>query len=298
MQKSVEMIKSDINIVPTSENWLNRASYAYNVPKERITFVKAGKTQRKNEAIMSDTEKNAFINGVANFNNLAAGNFLDANYRQTVAIHGKPHRMHGGGDPVGAQRFLVWHRLYLTRLETAIQYFVDKNFFIPYWDWTTNPSVPNWLKSFTPTVLIPDQEIIPPPDGGPVNYNKVVVFRTPGQQPGFSLPTSQDINNCLGNSTYTDFTLDLEYFHNHVHMWVGGPMTNPSISPADPLFWLHHANIDRIWSVWQTKHPGLNPNLSGNDTLLDPWWPYYQNSGFGYAYVESYWRTNPYAEYV
>ncbi len=27
-------------------------------------------------------------------------------------------------------------------------------------------------------------------------------------------------------------------------------------SPADPLFWLHHGNIDWLWAVWQRNHPG------------------------------------------
>ena len=34
----------------------------------------------------------------------------------------------------------------------------------------------------------------------------------------------------------------------------------------DPIFWLHHANIDRLWAQWQQAHPGQNPpNL--NETL-------------------------------
>ena len=32
-----------------------------------------------------------------------------------------------------------------------------------------------------------------------------------------------------------------------------------SSSPADPLFWLHHANIDRVWAAWQKQHPKKNP---------------------------------------
>lgn len=53
--------------------------------------------------------------------------------------------------------------------------------------------------------------------------------------------------------------------HNRVHTWAGGvmadagsttfgTMTMPT-SPSDPLFFLHHANIDRLWEKWQRAHP-------------------------------------------
>src|SRR5690606_29593427 len=29
--------------------------------------------------------------------------------------------------------------------------------------------------------------------------------------------------------------------------------TDMFVSPGDPLFWLHHANIDRIWALWQAQ---------------------------------------------
>lgn len=45
--------------------------------------------------------------------------------------------------------------------------------------------------------------------------------------------------------------------HNAVHVWVGGQMQTGS-SPNDPAFFLHHANIDRLWSQWQERY--------GNDT--------------------------------
>lgn len=41
--------------------------------------------------------------------------------------------------------------------------------------------------------------------------------------------------------------------HNSGHRWIGGHMGR-SASPNDPIFWLHHANVDRIWALWQEFH--------------------------------------------
>ncbi|MGC1307099.1 MAG: tyrosinase family protein [Phormidesmis sp.] len=45
--------------------------------------------------------------------------------------------------------------------------------------------------------------------------------------------------------------------HNGVHGWVSGTMVDIQFSPGDPVFWLHHCNIDRIWALWQIRHPNL-----------------------------------------
>jgi len=59
--------------------------------------------------------------------------------------------------------------------------------------------------------------------------------------------------------------------HNLGHGWVGGDMANPIISPNDPIFWMHHAQIDRIWSEWQKRNPGEKPYLGADERKLDPW---------------------------
>jgi tyrosinase len=75
--------------------------------------------------------------------------------------------------------------------------------------------------------------------------------------------------------------------HNVVHLWtggiiklngkvIGGNMTTDT-SPNDPAFWLHHANIDRIWSAWMQRHGRVYEPVTGgpkgsnlNDVMM-PW---------------------------
>jgi tyrosinase len=40
--------------------------------------------------------------------------------------------------------------------------------------------------------------------------------------------------------------------HGSIHNGVGGFMVG-NLSPLDPIFWLHHANIDRLWAIWQSR---------------------------------------------
>jgi tyrosinase len=46
--------------------------------------------------------------------------------------------------------------------------------------------------------------------------------------------------------------------HNRIHVRIGGDtgfMSDPSTAALDPIFWLHHANIDRMWEVWRNQGP-------------------------------------------
>ncbi|PKX95965.1 tyrosinase [Aspergillus novofumigatus IBT 16806] len=54
----------------------------------------------------------------------------------------------------------------------------------------------------------------------------------------------------------TDF-FSLEEIHNHIHLWTGGSsglqghMANVPVAAFDPVFWLHHCNVDRLFAIWQ-----------------------------------------------
>ncbi|KAF3798337.1 Tyrosinase ustQ [Colletotrichum gloeosporioides] len=66
--------------------------------------------------------------------------------------------------------------------------------------------------------------------------------------------------------------------HNHIHNFVGGDLAGDcpkalpeedcrdlavSFTPNDPLFWLHHAQLDRLWNKWQRHHPSNFAAFSG-----------------------------------
>jgi tyrosinase len=233
---------------------------------------------RVDQAALSDTDKQRFIDAVDALN-LPDQTGISA-FGRLAAIHADmtAHRMHAmGGDPAtdpGQQRFLPWHRVYLFVFEQLLQT-VHPEITIPYWDWT-NPdeqAVPDWLVGVRPTVNIPRP--------GP---GRVTVTRFPGTQ-GFdlaavisgnvdpALPALADVDQ---TADFTTFASGLESIHDLVHVWVGGQRGTMSFldrAPADPLFWMHHANIDRLWWQWHNSAQGQGqiPNLQGADAIMDPW---------------------------
>lgn len=48
----------------------------------------------------------------------------------------------------------------------------------------------------------------------------------------------------------------IEDIHNAVHNYVGGggQMGSPAAAAFDPIFWLHHTQVDRLFAIWQALH--------------------------------------------
>lgn len=71
------------------------------------------------------------------------------------------------------------------------------------------------------------------------------------------------------------------------HGGIGGEMNNVFSSPGDPLFYVHHANLDRIWRAWQARDlPGRLFEVDGcvsalfSLPLTDGWLTLNSSSGF------------------
>ncbi len=106
--------------------------------------------------------------------------------------------------------------------------------------------------------------------------------------------------------------------HNIVHMSTGGTLNkeksydqpygimSQNLSPIDPLFFLHHGNIDRLWDVWTRKQQTIGAPIAPEGALLDAYkrepylfffdgkgdavtgnstsWDYFEMARFDYSY--------------
>ncbi|MER5430582.1 tyrosinase family protein [Streptomyces sp. NPDC002588] len=217
-------------------------------------LVRASQRVRKDHRHLTDAERERFNRALQQLNG-------QNKYDELVAVHqDMNHRHHTmpGMPPSATQRFLPWHRAYGLKFEDLLRS-VEPDVTVPYWDYANDHNRPDWVWQ-------------------PPGVNRPA----PGTNPGTSLPTQATIDGLLVRPTYTAFTFGrvmagvrqdgLEIAaHNNVHNWCGGTLGNPMTSSGDPIFFLLHSNVDRIWDQWQLTHSGM-PNVTGADAGLDPWW--------------------------
>jgi tyrosinase len=181
----------------------------------------------------------------------------------------------------GSWYFLPWHRGYLIAFEAIVRDAVVKlngpaDWALPYW---------NYFK--------PNQDPLPPafasadwPDGNGDNPLFVEQRYGPGNDGDVFAPVDQINLNALADPDFTGVAnggspgfggVDTGFAHggqvhggietqphDWVHGLVGGEdtetglpglMSDPDTAGLDPIFWLHHANIDRLWEVWRQNPP-------------------------------------------
>ena len=115
----------------------------------------------------------------------------------------------------------------------------------------------------------------------------------PGIDPFDKLATRQDVDRLFSTTgstplgQYEAFRTWLEgrrRMHNYAHGWVRGHMMSGN-SPNDPIFFLHHCNVDRLWAMWQRighqepdYYPGPNSNEDEGHKIDDFMWPWVGNN--------------------
>lgn len=181
----------------------------------------------------------------------------------------------------GTWYFIPWHRGYLQSLEAMVRDAIiseggPTDWALPYWNYSDeeNPEALFLPPAFTEQTM---------PDGSP---NPLYVE---GRQGPFPMPE---------NDVRLKRTLELEEFtgallsgfgggetefnhgsgptgglenkpHNFVHVDIGGVMGDPNTAALDPIFYLHHANIDRLWEVWLNRDPN-HENPIDSEWLTGP----------------------------
>ena len=223
--------------------------------------------------------------------------------RMTPATQTDRNAAHSG--PV----FAPWHRFMLLLFELQLQRVLsDDTVALPYWDWAADGNLPPagqaaaalWKDTgiggtgqpvadgpFTPAAF---RVKIQSNARGNLQSTDRGLNRTLGLDPNApTLPTPATQRTTLRQTRYdtspwdrtpSSFRNRLEGWspfgmHNRVHVWVGGDM-GPATSPNDPVFYLNHCNVDRIWEAWLVKNGRTyvpaqteSPDLAGH-RINDP----------------------------
>jgi tyrosinase len=178
--------------------------------------------------------------------------------------------------------FLPWHRMYLGHFEEMIRSIVisqggPDDWALPYWNYSdkANPNARRLPQAFVDTET---------PDGTPNPLR--VEAREAGNDGGeVGEETDVDVEACLTESEFeaalfggapgfggprtrfkhaprpgepTRFGSLEATPHGSMHVAVGGFtgwMSGFETAALDPIFWLHHCNIDRLWEVWLRRPP-------------------------------------------
>lgn len=213
---------------------------------------------------LNDPALNTYRSAIAAMKALPTSDHRNWNNQADIHLNHCPH---------GNWYFLPWHRAYLVAFERICRQLTgDASFALPYWDWTSNHQLPAAFTSQTynnqPNPLYDGTRTISGSYSFPNSMVGQSVISQILAEPNFEIfgssrPTGQNNTNAATWQRASGATGPLEGNpHNGVHGTIGGNM-GQYISPRDPIFWLHHCNIDRIWQDW---------NDAGHSNTTDPLW--------------------------
>jgi tyrosinase len=206
------------------------------------------------------------------------------------------HEHHGGSVPGRLEDqcqhscwfFFPWHRMYLYRFEQIVLSHLDASvaddWALPYWNYSDDPAHAALPPAFREPRL-PDGSENPlfarqrqkrPVDinGGdqmpPAAVSLVRAMRPDffsrsvvGAPPGFGGAPTDPLFHHTADGPFGPLEGTP---HGAVHNQVGGLrglMTTFDTAALDPIFWLHHSNIDRLWEQWlRGQPPHSNPTDS------------------------------------
>ena len=247
---------------------------------------------RKNVKRLSTTEKRLFVEAMKGLKARDSVSHPGAQSRyddfaevHLMAMMSSPNWGHGNSA------FFPWHHELLFQFEQELRSIPGcAEVTIPYWDWTREQAAGAAGFPFTHDFIgvngdapNPNRVLRDPAVAGTVPYPypfdpetwDAIVKDSPGDSADLrrrfgarsdapNLPlndalvtgVSTTFRQAIGSAGYLTLRLRSEDIHNLVHRWVFGSMYEMA-SPNDPVFFLHHGIIDRMWTIWRETHPGL-----------------------------------------
>lgn len=252
---------------------------------------------RKNANTLTPRERDLFLDAILRLN--LAGSI--PNYTTYREMHNEAADAEIHNSQLGPRfSFLPWHRAYLLDVERRLQS-IHPAVTIPYWKFdevAANVFTADFMGDerssgtlrFTPTNPLSRWRIGIRP--GIVRMPWVNMRASVGQIPNQPAILTEAGTLGLGNA-FANFRLMERNPHGYAHSVFrpGAPITSPSSAPEDPLFFMLHCNVDRLWAVWQrrlNRHDAANtatytiqgsfaPNPNGirvGDFLNDTLWPW------------------------
>jgi hypothetical protein len=186
-----------------------------------------------------------------------------------AGIHGLPNP---SWCDHGAPGFLTWHRAYMWAFEKALRC-VRPGLTLPFWDWSSGPTTGVPAACSSPTYVNRAGDTVPNPlYSGPISSaagggwtNRRADIDTTSFA---AMATSAQA--AMSSATFASFQNALNGPHGSVHVTVGGHMGSVARAGFDPIFYLHHANVDRLWWNWQRANPGIPLPAAEAAHALDP----------------------------
>lgn len=210
---------------------------------------------RKDAQTLTTAERNAFRNAFAQFNNRGMGRFSDFRNVHTSA-----------GDPEahGRAGFLPWHRAFLLDLERELQA-INPGVAMPYWRFD-RPAPRVFTRAFmgvtgTATASVQFSADNPLQFWSTDGVSGVVrrpLFRTQDQG-AFVQGELATLNR---SDRYVGFRTMEGDPHGFAHTSFNGDISDIPTAAKDPLFFMLHANVDRLWAKWQWTRKRFTPTSS------------------------------------
>lgn len=156
----------------------------------------------------------------------------------------------------GCAQFLPFHNTFIYDLETELIKY-NSTITLPYWNWTMYSNTPLndpilKLELFGDDYSKREDNCVKSGKFANWTFNNNC-FKREYSYNSHNHLTWDIINNSLYTTTsFTTMTQRLEQLHAFLHVWVSGDMKTHH-SPNDPLFYLHHVFVDKIWNDWRSR---------------------------------------------